>query len=447
MEENQVPPSAEEEAEEIPVTYEETEELEPEAPVEVLGRLAAPSGIEAFDELKKTVSAWIRGEADAADTRSPWLAWDEDLAARYHFFEEGLRFQEWSEELIVRAREAFEQFEWIQEQMQRLDQAVSHGEPLEASYALEQMQLSVQQLQRVYAELESEQRAQPAYSESPLLAELMRVGKLAAEEKVPLESFEERLNVFTELQETMRLSLAVLPAAPRERAVLEQEQAALEEAFANQERGLASLREFLATQQGIDLEQGFEWLEQAAQVLNRVRDRLTGVMASAESLPCPFCSTVNARLTKFCSHCQARLPEIADSLMDVSAATESETLPTNLKKLGDAVEQRLAGQIDDAQFAEVLSWFRGLQTRAGQQLADVKPAASGTPDDQVELLERTRQAAADGLEQVESGLELMERYLEHSQDAQFLRSGWEQVLAGSHRLLELQPLFQQALPN
>jgi len=109
------------EDEEIPEDSEDLEESTPEVPLEVLARCREYTDVEAFEELKKEAESYLRGESSVSQVREKWLALDQELAARHHYFQDGLRFQEWSEQLVITGRQIFEQFEWVQEQMARFD--------------------------------------------------------------------------------------------------------------------------------------------------------------------------------------------------------------------------------------------------------------------------------------------------------------------------------------
>jgi hypothetical protein len=439
------------EDEDIPDTLEETEELEEESPGAVLERVAEDTGVHVFDRLKADVWAWTRGELSPDEVMGQWYAWDQDLGARHHYFEEGLRFQEWTEEFVPQGREVFEQYEWIQEQMGRLQGALALSDQLEAAYAVEQMHLCVVCLRDVYARLQAAAAAAPRLSESPLVAELIRVGQLVAEQKIPVEAFAERLAVFCDLHEQMRLTLSVMPAAPRERNVLREEQQALDNAFSEHDQGVTELQLFVETGERGYLDRGLELLESAAHGLNRVRLRLTGAIATAEALPCPHCGALNPRALKICGACQARLPDVADEVLEAALGglSPAEQMPSNLKRLGDAVQQTLAGQMSRRQFAEHVAWFRGLQQRAQQQLDNLRAPAPGTPAEQAALLNEARGASGEGLETVELGLQMFEDYLaqqvDEVTDRDLLSRGWEMVLRGSERLQELESMFQQAL--
>ena len=102
------------EDEEIPETFED-EDTPPEVPLEVLQRCREHTEVEPFEELKKEAELYLHGQASAESVKEKWRSLDQELGVRTHYFQEGLRFQEWSEQLVVTGRQIFEQFEMILE--------------------------------------------------------------------------------------------------------------------------------------------------------------------------------------------------------------------------------------------------------------------------------------------------------------------------------------------
>ena len=427
------------EDEEIPETFED-DDLPDELPLDVIRRCQDMTHIEPFERLKSETEQWLLGHRDPEELDQRWLALDQELAARHHYFQEGLRFQEWSDLLIVTGRQIFEQFEWIQDQMQRFQTGVLEGLELEVAYAVEQIYASLVVLQQAYGRLQELQESLPAMSDSPLVAELIRVGQLTAEEKIPSESFLERLHVFCDMQERLRQALQHAQPAPRERAILEEERAPLEEAFELQQTGVEVLIHFAGTLDRSLLEKGIELLEKGAQTQIRLRQRLNGAVETAESRACPFCSSCNEIHSRFCSACSARLPEQAErpEALSLGGETPSPGLSSHFQRLADAVQQRLRGHIEESEFQATLHWFRGLYEGVCRQRKAQQPAPAQTPADQKQLLAQAQESLESGLELIGEGLELLE-------SGEQLEDALETVIAGGDRLLEMENWFDEAV--
>lgn len=418
------------EDEEIPETYLDDEEDPAESPLEVLGRCRENTYVEAFEDLKRGTESWLRGQLDSSEKLLElWQGLDQELAARHHYFQEGLRFQEWTEFLVVTGREVFEQFEWMGEQMMRFRESI--GQELEMAYALEQIYAALVVLLHAYRTLQELQASLPALSDSPLVAELIRVGQLAAEQKIPAEAFAERVHVYYDMQERLRQALECARPAPRERAILEEERPHLEEGFAAQRQGVEELLHFADTLDRAHLERGIELLEQGAQVQLRLRDRLN----QPEERACPFCGAGNDVYGRFCSRCSARLPEPAT--VSQETAPDAPGLSSNFQRLANAVQQRLRGQLDEDQFQETLRWFRNLYEGVCRQNKTQSPAPANTPPEQAQLLAQAQESMQSGLEMIEDGLSQLE-------SGEYLEQGLETVIAGGDRLLEMEGWMQEA---
>ncbi|MFN8610483.1 MAG: zinc ribbon domain-containing protein [Vulcanimicrobiota bacterium] len=424
------------EEEEIPQTFED-EDTPPEDPLEVLARCREYTDVEPFEELKKELQGYLSGQLGPEGVREKWLSLDQELGVRHHYFQEGLRFQEWSEQLLVTGRQVFEQFEWIQDQMGRLDIGLENGQELEVAYALEQIHGSLAVLKSSYQTLRELQANLPVLSENPLIAELIRVGQLASEHKVPVESFLERLQVYADMQDRLQQALATAQPAPREREILTQEQSNLEEAFQHQQRGLDELHHFAQTLNREDLETGISSLEQGSQMQLQLRERLLKTVGSEDTRACPFCGSDNQSQSRFCTACQARLPENLAVQAEEFSLASGGGLSSHFQRLLTAVEARKQAELDDAGWQSTLSWFRGLYTNVCRQRERQKPPPADIPPEQLALLERAGQSLAEGLELIGLGLQ----QLEQGED---LQAGLDAILRGGEKLQEMPAWLEEA---
>jgi hypothetical protein len=422
------------EDEEIPDDQEDDEDPLAEDPLEVVRRCVEVTDLEPFELLKRDTEKWLQGQQDSANLRQCWRALEQELAVRHHYFHEGLRFQEWTEVLVVTGRQVFEQFEWIQDQMVRFDAGLEAGQELEMAYALEQIYAALVVLQQAYRTLRELQDDLPALSDSPLVAELIRVGQLAAQEKIPIEAFLDRVHTYCDMQERLHQALQLAQPAPREQAILEEERDNLEAAFETQQRGVEELLHFADTLDRAALERGLDLLEQGAQVQFRLRERLLGAVDEPDSRACPFCSASNEAHSRFCSACSARLPELQAAIPTTDPGPR---LSSHFERLAGAVQDRLRGQLDEAQFLDTLRWFRNLYDGVCRQQKAQKPTPLQQPAEHKQLLQKAHESLQSGLELIGEGLRLLEA-------GEQLQDGLETVVAGGDRLLELNQWYEEA---
>ena len=427
------------EDEEIPEDSEDLEEETPEVALEVLARCREYTDVEPFEELKKAAESYLGGQTGPDSVLEKWQMLDAELGARHHYFQDGLRFQEWSEQLVVTGRQVFEQFEWIQDQMSRLEFGLQSNQELEVAYALEQIHGSLAALKSSYQTLRDLQASLPTLSENPLVAELIRVGQLALQQKIPMESFLERLGVYADMQDRLEQALLTAQPAPRERSILEAERVNLEEAFAHQQRGLDELHHFAESLDSADLEKGIASLEMGSQLQMRLRERLLNTVGAEDTRACPFCGSDNQGQSRFCASCQARLPEnLAVQAEEISlGSSQGGGLPSHFQRLVTAVERRQAGALEDAEWQSTLTWFRGLYTNVCRQRDRQKPPPADTPPEQLEVLEKAGESLSTGLELIGEGLQLLE-------DGEELQSGVDLVLRGGEKLQEMPAWLDEA---
>lgn len=433
-------PDEEDPDEDIPPGSAE-EELPEDEPAQVLARVSDPSGVQIWDELKKCVGAWAGGQASADEVLDHWSAWDADLGARQHFFLDGLRFREWDEALLDQGRQATELLDWQGEQMARLHQAVGDNAPLEAAYAVEQLDLALRQLEVVFAALKAHDAKAPALAESPQVAELLRVATLAADEKVAWASFHERFQAFSEMHEQMRMILNSPSPSSAEGAVLRARADALAEAWSAHDRGIAELTLFAESGDREALERAGELLDAAAARFAALREALLGAAQDGETRPCPFCSHLNGLGSKVCGSCAARLPEVADEALDRTPAAVEAPLPSHVQKLHASIEQARQGQLEPLRNDVV--WLQGLIGTVRRRL-DEQAAVAGLGEEARELLERARETLVEGIDELETGLLRLEEFLDGGAPAGLLDAGWNLVRSAAGRLAELPELQARA---
>lgn len=429
------------EDEESPETFEDEDEFT-ESPEEVLARCELQSGVEPFESLRTRVFSWMAGGTTSDELLELWQGLDSELFSRYHYFQEGLRFQEWTEELVELGRQCFENYSWLQEQMQRLRQGVLDRNSLEVAYAIEQLQSSLLEIHRLYQAFPQDAEGPP--SVSPWLSELLRVARLAAAGSLPVESFLERLEAYSELQARARDFLESALPERAEALILEARQAELEEAWQSQFRGLEKLRQFGETFEPNLLEEGLEELERAAEFLTGLGRQLEEAEASRQATACPFCGGSNVLGQKLCGQCSARLPE-PPSMVNVAA--DSAAPAPNFARISACVQAYLKGQSTEAELRQGIEEFASLFGGASRRLGAVGQVPPQAPQEERELFEASQAISREALSRIQAGLELLEGSLQAQQASQRghqLQQGLEIVLEGGGVLGQLEGVLEQA---
>ncbi len=426
--------------EEIPDTFED-EELPDEDPLEILERCRESSGVAPLEEVKRRVRQWMQGHQQADEVLQAWTELDAELGARHHYFHDGLRFQEWSEEFVETGRSCFELFEWAGEQLQRLKQGLDEADPVSVAYAVEQLHQVFGQLEAAYVRLQ-ELTACPLLSAYPQVAELARVGQLVLRERLPVEALQERVQVFADLQGRLFDALQAGSTSRREREVLQAFAPQLDQVRDRHLTGLEGLLRFLEEPHEEVLEQSLACLEEAAALLDGLRQQLDSAAQGEESILCPFCSASNAAHHRFCAQCQARLPERAEPLEQNTL--EDAGLGANFARLAEEVQQALGGSRSPEQFMETIQWFEGLHRVALRQWKAITAPPARTPAEQRELFEEGQGLLQAALGRVDEGLQALKNWVNEPEAGHWLSEGCELILEGGHQLAQLESLFERA---
>ena len=171
----------------------------------------------------------------------------------------------------------------------------------------------------------------------------------------------------------------------------------------------------------------------------RLRERLLQTVGTEDTRSCPFCGADNLAQSRFCTSCQARLPEnLAVQAEEISlSSSQGNGLPSHFQRLVTAVEQRQQEQLDDAGWQSTLSWFRGLYTNVCRQRDRRKPPPADIPPEQLELLEKAGESLTTGLELIGEGLASLE-------SGEELQSGVDLILKGGEKLQEMPGWLDEA---
>lgn len=436
------------------VTYEETEELEDEDPNEILDELfQSSSGLPVFDKVVANFRTLLTNPSNAeaaALVEESWSKLEAEMGELANTFQQGLPFQEKTTEVIEAGTSAFDQLEWMQAQFKRFQEGFKHGDCIDCAYALRECHRSLTDLFTAFEQLKKTVDT-TAYSERPIVSELIRVARLVQQQKLPPSALDARLQTFCDVADHLQSLLTNAKATPGEASVLESLKTRYSEAVELQNRGIDSLYDFLQDGEDQQLEGGLRLIESATPVFVELQSRLSNATGVGESRPCPFCSASNEPTLKFCCKCNARLPE-SGQFVQASSANFREGAEggpgENFQELAAAVEQFKKGQSSPEEFAAAVDKVRKLHERGVQMMLNLKTPPTETPTEQLRLFEETKSEAEEGLDSIDEGLADLEAVVDGELGTrgrnELLTSGVNSVMSGAEQLNKITALFQQA---
>ena len=441
-------PEVTEEDEELPVGEEEPE-LEDLDLVATMAAIEAglPSSFVLFDSLVNESSPLVsaRGLEVPPDTwGTAFDRFDEAVEDLFQYFNWAQAFQERTPEFIDHGTETWDQFEWIQQQMPRLGQAAEQGDGEQFVLALQEIQRSLVVLRSALDSLKELEENQPQLSPAPFVNELLRLGRGLTKGTIAKEAFAERLAAYQDIQSQVQdMIKGGEGLSPEEREKVEA-------SFALQAQGLEELFGYLDSDDLAQLEEGLGHVDEAWAELLELRSQVQQSIVSANSRPCPRCAHSNDLSSRFCANCNAKLPDTgqysATSQIQLNEKG-SKVLGANFVRIQTAVDKMATGELTAEAFAEEVQWFRKIHTQSVKLFENIDEPDDSTPADQVALFDQGCALSAQGLLDIQAGLEKLESYVAGNRGPlgpqELLAQGMTQIRQGGEALLQLEPLAKQ----
>ncbi len=392
--------------------------------------------MESFNSLVDLAAQYLQGHRELADVQQQLERVDQELGQLRLQYQDGIRFQEPSEELDNQSLAAWWMFHHLQRQFQRLSHALQENLADEAAAAVQECNAAVNQLFRSFATLRQSLQRTEKYSQSPYVHELIRVGKACLNGTLSVELFHERFEAFCLFHDQFIESLQEFLPRMQESGAHQPLVPAMEE----QNASLDEIANYFLDGDEVQLGAALERLQSSTTALLAIQESLLVVEAPPVTQVCLRCGTENGKGDRFCSSCQGRLIDSQEPLQ--SRALDEQILPPNLHKVMTAAESFRARDIDRADFLEVIQWYDGLASKAHQQMRDLTPPpAEGLPAEQLALYNEALGAVDLALSDLKTGLVRLRKYADH-RDPLELEFGMASCLAGHQHMQRFVALHQ-----
>lgn len=399
----------------------------------------------AYNQLMQDAERFLQGHLPPEALEVSLQAAEDTLDALYIQFFDGLRFQEDHPVLEEVLDPIFQAFARLAAQREPLREALAGGEAERARELLAGGSQAVQEVHRQFARLREALGQREPVSVVPAVDELARVVEAFTRGALPEEPLAERLTQFADYHQRLVAGLASLQPDPAESQVLDP--AELAEALERQAEGVQLMQEAFSMQDPELLEEGLAVVLEGTAGLVNLQQRLEGAHQE-KTRPCLRCGAANALASRYCTGCQAQLPDMGPPPQSGPGIVTSDLdpgqagLPENLAILAEAVDQVRDGRLERGEFQKTVDWLLGNVEKSRQQLAGQEEPPEDTPADQIESLEQARSALLAGMDDFEEGLQLLASFLERP-DPGRLDHGMELARQGAAAMLELETIVQK----
>lgn len=399
----------------------------------------------AYNQLMQDAEKFLQGHLPPETLEASLQAAEDTLDALYIQFFDGLRFQEDHPVLDEVLDPIFRAFDRLAAQREPLREALAGGQSEQARQLLASGSQAVQEVHQHFARLREALGQRQPVSVVPAVDELARVVEAFTRGALPEEPLAERLAQFAEYHQRLVAGLAGLQPDPAESQVLDPVE--LTEALERQAEGVQLMQEAFSVQDPELLEEGLAVVLEATASLVTLQQRLEGAHQE-KTRPCVRCGAANALTSRYCTGCQAQLPDMGPPPQAGPGIVTSDLdpgqagLPENLAILAEAVEQVRDGRLEPGEFRKTLDWLLFTVEKSRKQLAEQEDPPEDTPADQVEALEQARSVLQTGMDDFEEGLQLLASFLERP-DPGRLDHGMELARRGAGQMLELEAIVRR----
>lgn len=396
----------------------------------------------AYNQLIRDAEKFLEGGLDPEQMEATLRDAEDTLDALYSEFFEGLRFQEEHPVLEQSLDPIFQAFDRLAAHREPLREALAEGRQGEVRQLLDEGSEALRELHAQFALLREALGSAREFCGVPAVDELARVVEAFLRGGLPEEALADRIAQFADYHVNLADSLASMQPSPAESGQFQSEE--LHDGLDLQARGVTLLEEALTQRDPELLEHGLEQVLTGTRALVALRQRLEGAEEPRERL-CVRCAAANPATARFCSHCQAQLPDLgplqpgpsfeASDLEPVQAA-----LPANLQILSQQVDRMRVDQGDREEFLGTLRWLGDNISRSRRLLANLEEPPPETPVDQLEALAQAQDAMEAGMRELEEGLAVLESFLGRPDPAR-LDHGMELARRGAGQMREVEAIF------
>lgn len=266
------------------------------------------------------------------------------------------------------------QFEEFRAGLKLVERYLDGGPNEELKAGCLQARRAVDQLLDLTARLRDEEATFPAYSDSPIIHEIIHVALGVAKGEIPPEMLRARLDGFRAQVKRLLSDYGQwaqgTPETPAVADLLPQ----VEKGLTALSLGLDEMALFYLDKQKGHLRQGGELVLKASTALQNLQSRLH--KALAPSPICPRCSLENPPGTRICTGCESRLPEVESNPTSMSIKVGGEAEAPRfayVERVEEAVAGFRRGDVPEPELKATLEWFSQRVAGGRSQLNALKP--------------------------------------------------------------------------
>lgn len=307
--------------------------------------------------------------------------------------------------------------------------------------------------------LKKDEEAIPSYSDSPMISELIRIGKGVADGLYEPETLKRRLDLCKTFHKESVDNLKDIMCEPFDTEESEQESPLIMESLDLMKEGLDEIEMFFQDDDEEHIFEGIELVRQAAEELSSSYKIIKSAVDKAEnigeekkekSLKEKICFKCGLKLkpqVKICPKCHIPIPDIKEDdpceedvtpVVDFAESKHTETpmMTPNVKRIYDTVTGFIEKKVSREKFIEDLNWLDGLLCQNEETLKKEKIPEFHNEREK-EIYFHMKQLFETGIRESRDGISEMKIYL-NDEDINHINKGIMMTIKGGEKLYQVQ---------
>ena len=301
---------------------------------------------------------------------------------------------------------------------------------------IENIKKYTDEIMTISEEFRKVEEAQPVYSESVFLNDLIRVGKGYAEGKYELEPLINRYNVFREIMLETKAEMDLYINLPKDTKAFEENFPKVMECMDSSIAALDSMEAFFESG-GDDRKIILPWLDtlqKDSEVMNaiqlKIKENIELIAEESSMRTCPRCSKKTSNTDKHCTHCNTVLPPLPEGYVvpqsEISvvegAVGRQEGAPQvappgqklvspNILKIYESALRMGKGEITKEEFSAVINWYENIVNKTRKELDSVTEYENES-EEALMVFREIFKLLKSGIEGSQAGLDELKLYFE-----------------------------------
>jgi len=427
------------------------------------------------NELIKISKDVIAGHLDKEELREPinklYDTYDTLLAA----FKALMPTQPKTEVSERRAKILLASFESFRCALDEITLYFRDEDPEHIIRGIKELKEETETIMRLSDEFQKEEEQVPRYSYSPLINELIRIGKGVADGDFKPEFLKTRFEMVKDVYEETYANVKEISQAEPDSKELAEQTPVIMKGLELFKEGLDDIQNYFdyieiikeeveeaeeeekkekikeKEKESVEiLKKGLEKIEKASMQIYEVQMALKSDLDKKQKRLCFRCGYEVPMHFKFCPECRARLPELlpAESTVEISDyfAQEQVMVPANVKKVYNSAWAVAKGKITKKEFENTLDWFENNINENQTKMKELFKTPKNITKEEEKLFESIKKNVEEGVKGCLAGVEEMRIYLKDN-NITHLEIGLGKLMKGGDQLYGVRQIIEKAIKS